>query len=356
MWRACGGRVPGKRFLERPEARERSDAITKCYLARGRGYRRGVASRVGELFARNGGVATTAELTALGFSYAQIRRFVRDGLLVSKRRDVYALGTQAAKMADDPPRAHALDLAAVLVHLDGACVGSHETAAITHGLDLLERPTQGTVTVTRPRPGNGSRASRRGLRVHAAEIPERDITRRYGVPVTSVARTVIDLSRARSFREGVVVADSALRSGKVTPAELQAAIASCPRWPGLRKARKVVAFSDGRAESVLESLARVIMHENRLPAPELQIWIQDGYGARIGRVDFFWPRYNTIGEADGAMKYEDSAAARKQLERDKKLRLAGYELVHFGWRGIVYETRVVIGEFLAAFDRGRPDH
>lgn len=72
-------------------------------------------------------------------------------------------------------------------------------------------------------------------------------------------------------------------------------------------------------------------------------------------MDFFWPRYNTIGEADGAMKYEDSAAARNQLERDNKLRQAGYQLVHFGWQGIVYDTRIVIGEFAAAFDRGRAD-
>jgi hypothetical protein len=153
-----------------------------------------------------------------------------------------------------------------------------------------------------------------------------------------------------------VVADSALHAGKVTPADLEAALMACSRWPGLRQARNIVAFSDGRSESVLESLARVIMHENGLPPPELQVWIQDGYGARIGRVDFFWPRYHTIGEADGAMKYEDSAAARKQLERDKKLRQAGYELVHFGWQGIVYDTKIVIGEFQAAFDRGRADN
>lgn len=152
-----------------------------------------------------------------------------------------------------------------------------------------------------------------------------------------------------------MVADSALRAGKLTPVELETAIAAYPRWPGLRQAREIQAFSNGKAESVLESVARVIMHENGLPPPELQVWIHDGYGARIGRVDFFWARYNTIGEADGAMKYEDSAAARNQLERDKKLRQAGYQLVHFGWQGIVYDTRIVIGEFAAAFDRGRAD-
>ncbi len=272
---------------------------------------------------------------------------------MAKRRDTFAPGKQAAKVASDPPRAHALDLAAVLVHMHGTCIGSHETAAIIHGLDLLERPPADLVTVTHTRQGSGSRSGRRGLRVHVAGIPECDIEQRYGVPVTRVARTVVDLCRTGTFREGVVVADSALHAGKVTLAELEAVIAARPRWPGLRRARSVVAFSDGRSESVLESLARVIMHENGLPPPELQVWIQDGYGAPIGRVDFFWPQYNTIGEADGAMKYEDSAAALRQLERDRKLRQAGYELVHFGWQGIVYDTDVVIGEFRTAFARAR---
>jgi very-short-patch-repair endonuclease len=94
------------------------------------------------------------------------------------------------------------------------------------------------------------------------------------------------------------------------------------------------------------------LHDRGVPPPELQVWIQDGYGARIGRVDFFWPEYRTIAEADGAIKYKDSAAARKQLERHKKLRRAGYELVHFGWQGIIYDTDLVIGELQEAFARG----
>ncbi len=312
----------------------------------------GVASRVGELFARNGGVATTQELSALGFSPAKIRRFVRDGLLVRRRRGVYSLGRQPASLDGDAARAHALSLAAALARTDAGCVGSHHTAAIIHGLDLLGDPPSNLVTVTHPRQGSGSRTGRRGIRVHVADVPEQQRVVRYGVPVTSVARTIVDLARTGTFRESVVVADSGLHAGKVTKPELEGVLAACQRWPGLRLAKRVISFSDGRSESVLESAARVIMHERGLPPPELQVWIQDGYGARIGRVDFFWPRYRTIGEADGKMKYEDSAAARKQLERDKKLRQAGYELVHFGWQGIFYDTDLVMGEFRGAFERG----
>lgn len=54
----------------------------------------------------------------------------------------------------------------------------------------------------------------------------------------------------------------------------------------------------------------------------------------IGRVDFYWKKYRTIAEVDGALKYADPSRARKQLWRDMALREAGYEVVHFDWREI----------------------
>jgi hypothetical protein len=74
--------------------------------------------------------------------------------------------------------------------------------------------------------------------------------------ITSVARTVVDLARTSSFRSGVVVADSALRGQQTTKDELRSVLAACARWPGIRQARLVVEFSDGLAESALESISR----------------------------------------------------------------------------------------------------
>jgi hypothetical protein len=313
-----------------------------------------VDGRVGELFARNGGVLTVAELRALGFSRNKLRRLIEDGVLVPKRAGVYAVSDYAAKHQGETACLHALELAAVLVRLEGDYVGSHETAAIIHGLHLLHTPPQNVITLTHPRRGRGTRASRYGVRVHAADLPDRDVVKRFNVPVTSVARTVADLARQGAFQEGVVVADWALHAHLTTRAELNAAITGCVGWPGLRGARRAIAFSDERSESVLESLARVIMHEAGLPSPDLQVELHDDYGALIARVDFLWPRYRTAGEADGAVKYEKyGLTARQQLDRDKKVRAAGYDLVHFDWQGIVYETDRVIGEFWASFRRGR---
>jgi very-short-patch-repair endonuclease len=65
-----------------------------------------------------------------------------------------------------------------------------------------------------------------------------------------------------------------------------------------------------------------------------------------------WRRYNTIGEADGALKYQTPARARAQLERDARLRAAGYEVVHFTWPQITRAPAQVVGAIQVAFSRG----
>ena len=98
----------------------------------------------------------------------------------------------------------------------------------------------------------------------------------------------------------------------------------------------MVAFADPLAESVLESISRAVFHEQGLPPPELQVWVGDE-DEIIGRVDFLWRQYRTIAEADGAIKYAQPARALAQLNRDARLRAAGFEVVHFTWPEI---TRV----------------
>jgi hypothetical protein len=156
----------------------------------------------------------------------------------------------------------------------------------------------------------------------------------------------MDLARARSFVEGVVVSDSALRAGKTTVAEMQEVIADCGSWPGVKQARRVVAFSDGRSESALESIGRVVFHEHGLPAPDLQVWAGAAELGAIGRADFLWPEYRTIAEADGAVKYADPGRAIGQPDRD-----AGFEVVHFTWDEITMAPWQVAERIRAAFAR-----
>lgn len=174
----------------------------------------------------------------------------------------------------------------------------------------------------------------------------------HGIKVTTAARTVVDLARTSSFKEGVVVADSALRKKKTTLSELNAVIGGCPRWPGLAQARQVVAFSDGRSESALESISRIAFRDLGLPPPRLQAEIWNDDVAFVGRADFLWPEHRTVAEADGLAKYENPSLAITQLNRDAALRAAGYEVVHFTWREIMLTPWQVGQAIRAAFDRG----
>ena len=112
----------------------------------------------------------------------------------------------------------------------------------------------------------------------------------------------------------------------------------------------MVAFSDARSESVLESISRVAFHDQGLPPPVLQAWVGNPAEV-IGRADFLWREHRTIGEADGAIKYADPSRAMAQLQRDARLRQAGFEVVHFTSDEIIREPGQVAASIRAAFRR-----
>jgi predicted transcriptional regulator of viral defense system len=292
---------------------------------------------------------STAELATAGRSPAVIRTLTKRGELVRVAPGLYASGEAAAKVLRLPDGQRALAVAAALAGYGSAAAASHETAARLHGLDLLGRPSA-RVILTRPR-GAGSRSARPPVRMHTSWLPPDQVTMRNGLKVTTVARTVIDVARTSSFRAGVVVADSALRTGQTTKDELRAVLAGCRQWPGVGIAARVVDFADKLSESALESIARVLFRDCGLPSPQLQAWVGGDYQV-IARVDFFWKQFNTIAEVDGVLKYADPDRARQQLRRDADLRDAGFEVVHFSWKDITQAPDYVAASIRAAFARG----
>ena len=101
---------------------------------------------------------------------------------------------------------------------------------------------------------------------------------------------------------------------------------------------------------MLESISRVAFRDQGLPPPELQVWVGDETEI-IGRADFVWRARRTIAEADGAIKYADPARAIAQLERDARLRAAGFEVVHFTWQEITWTPGQVAAAIQVAFQR-----
>jgi len=311
------------------------------------------ASDVRAIVGRRGGVATRAELLGAGVSDARVRTMLRRGVLVRVLPGAYALSGAVAATRGDAAREHALAAAAAARVVGAGAVASHASAAIIHGLDLLTRPDPGLVMLTRPRRDSRSRSRLSSAAVRIADLPPGQVTHVYGAPVTTVARTIIDLARWLPFTDGVVAADAARHQSMTTAADLQAVLASCAHWPGVRRAQRVLAFSDARAESALESMARVAFHEGGLPPPQLQVWVGNlDTGVMIGRADFLWAEHRTVGEADGAVKYADPSRAVRQLRRDAALRAAGFEVVHFTWDEITKAPSRVVAALRNAFERG----
>jgi hypothetical protein len=291
-------------------------------------------------------VRSVAEWRAEGLTAARLRSLVRSGDLVRVWHSVYATRSAAWAKAS-PARSHALLVIAARAAVGRDSVASHQSAALIHGLDLFPSASD-KVILTRPTTRRSGRRRSQDIFFHAAKLPDEHVTTLLGARVTTVARTVVDLARVSTFMSAVVTADSALRSEcGITKAALLAVCDACAGWPGIRKARQAVDFADPRAESVLESCARVIFHEHGIEPPELQFTIT-GPDFRYS-VDFYWPKHRVAAEADGDVKYSDPRRAIRQLERDQRLRDHGEKVVHFTWRELFKTPRTVTGRLRKAF-------
>jgi len=125
--------------------------------------------------------------------------------------------------------------------------------------------------------------------------------------------------------ENVPARSGGTACGLCTGDELLRVLGDCHGWPGIVKARGVVRFADDRAESPLESISRVALARRGLPTPELQVEIG------FDRVDFFWPPWNVVGEADGLEKYTGITSIVREKEREERLRAYGCHLVRWLW-------------------------
>ena len=55
-----------------------------------------------------------------------------------------------------------------------------------------------------------------------------------------------------------------------------------------------------------------------------------------------------IAEADGLVKYNSRKDLAKQFERDRLLRDAGYQVIHFTWHEVMRTPEVVIARIRSA--------
>ncbi len=197
----------------------------------------------------------------------------------------------------------------------GGAVACHESAAVLWDIPLL-RHVPGAVHMTIP--GEKHVSSRRGLRRHLDGLPEDDVTTRHGIRTTTLDRTLFDLARTLSFEAAVAAVDAGIRQVAFHGRDYREGVAEDWRERmlvrvarhkgvrGIRQARAVVEFADGRAQSPDESLARVHLRTLGFQRLRLQVPVRGPEGQTF-RVDIEIEDVRSFLEVDGLGKYEDVA-------------------------------------------------
>jgi very-short-patch-repair endonuclease len=285
-------------------------------------------------------VFTRADALACGWSDSALSRAVRSGRVVRLRRNQFT----AVDHQGDPCIA-----AIAAAHACGGSVVSHRSAALMHGLPLLgPAPLRPDLTVSPHCTGDVAAAL-----LHRASLRDEDVVDIGSTPVTSVARTLVDLARTVSTAACVVTIDAALHRGDVDAEQLEDVRRMCRTWPGIRKVPLALALSDARAESPLESFSRLVLRRLRLPTPELQTLLHDDAGRFVGRVDFYWPAPGVVGEADGRAKYDTRAVLFEEKRRQERLEELGLVVVRWDWTDVTRRQLLLRERITRACERGQ---
>jgi very-short-patch-repair endonuclease len=279
-----------------------------------------------ELAIRQRGVATWAQLIAIGFEPTGIRRRLEDGRLHSLHRGVYAVGHPHLSLQGGW-------VAAVLAYGKGALL-SHRSAAALWG---LARPWAQAVDVTAPAGRQGIRRRER-IWIHRGRLHPEDRAVRVGIPVTTVSRTLFDLAEFVNFERLESAWEEADRLNLL---ELKAVEQVCERGYGRRALRPIRRLlAEARAPEItrspLEDVFAAFCREHRVPMPVFNTTVL-GF-----EVDALWPQPRLAAELDSWEFHSHRAAFERDRARDAALQAAGYRTIRITHRRLTSEPTSVL--------------
>jgi very-short-patch-repair endonuclease len=188
---------------------------------------------------------------------------------------------------------------------------SHRRAAVVWEL-LAAASDVEEITV----PGTGGRIRRRpSLMVHRSRtLSPAVVTRRRGIPVTTPARTLLDLRRVLPRR----LFERAPRQAQILRLDVRELSEPDP------------------TRSELERRFLTLCRRHAIPLPEVNV--------RVGEfeVDFLWRDARLIVETDGFQTHGTRSAFEADRARDARLKAIGFEVLRFTWRQLTQDGRGVV--------------
>jgi very-short-patch-repair endonuclease len=261
------------------------------------------------LAGRHHGIVKRRQVREAGLSRREIDRRIEAGWLVPQHEGVYAVGHTALTY-------HSHLIAAVYACGEDA-LASHRSAGKLWG---ILRGTQ-RIEVTGPR----SRVPKNGFTLHRSRlIHDEDRATIDNIPVTSLARTLVDLADVLSEER---LADAVNEAELRQIFDLKPVERVLERLPGRKGrhklARVLAAYRDVQpfTRSKGERLVFRICEEHGLPKPRVNACVH-GY-----EVDFYWPHANLVLEFDGGDVHRTTKAFYEDRKRDRVLAAKGIDVV-----------------------------
>ena len=228
---------------------------------------------------------------------------------------------------------------AAALHLNGFGVLSGPSAGAIWGqIDAPELPVHMTTC------GAGFR-SRRGLIVHrASSLSQADVRLCKGLPVTSPARTLVDLAGGLDEHELESALAIARRRKLASDAEINGAMARAPRSKGVATLRALLAEGSKPrlTRSTYERKLLKLMNAAQLPTPVPNAKVEGL------EVDLYWPQQRLVVEFDSAAFHLDRTAFERDRLRDQRLIAAGYRVLRITARQLDITPEAVIARIAQA--------
>jgi Protein of unknown function (DUF559)/Transcriptional regulator, AbiEi antitoxin len=274
------------------------------------------------------GVISRQQAIACGLSPAGLSRWLSRGRLHRVHRGVYAVGHGRICLEGR--------LLAALLYTGRGSTLSHTTAAWWWGLlDVAPR----RIHVSSPR----QVASLRAICVHQPRQIE--AVRHRHFPVTTVARTLLDLSYMLSFRDLRRALAEADYRRLLDPAAMSEIVKR--GQPGSAALRRALADHNPRLAltfSVLEDRFLELCESANLPQPEVNATVEGLV------VDALWPEQRLVVELDGHVAHATASANERDRHRDLILRAAGYRVLRYTWQQVTNTPELVIADLQRALD------